>query len=408
MIKFLARRAWIIALIALIFLFPQALTSQARLNNRILITGLGIDKIENEYEITAQVVIPKGGSDASGEPATLEAVSAKGISLIEGLRKVSYKIGKIAGLSHLSYIVLGESMFEENILPDLDYFLREAQIPNSVMLVFSSTSAQEEITNLDDMEITTSLGLQKIYLYKEESLNSNMKTLAEFVQNAKTPSKIGVMPELKITKERNTSSDSGNSSGNNEAEKQGGGRIIYYTPFAYFKNGNYVGTISDEKDIVAYLLTQAGGDRFDMVIEDVCDDSIYKEANVGIRILDKKVKTSVKFIDNKPLLCIDIVLDKVKLMEVNDKGSGYQGAFTTLKPYKNMALENKIKDQISESIVTVFQQMKNHNIDIYNLANNAKKFNNGNWNYYLKSLPNIEDYLQNVQIVVNVEIKSFT
>ena len=413
MIRFLARRAWIIALIALIFLFPQALTSQARLNNRVLITGIGIDKTDSGYQVSAQLVIPKGGSDASGEPANLLVITEDGISMIEGLRKVAFKIGKIAGLSHTSFIVLGKSMFDENILTDLDYFIREAQIPNSTMLVYSDGSAKEEIEKLNKMDITASMGLQKVYLYKEESLNSNMITLTEFIRNANQPSHTSVLAQLKVESEENESG-SGGSGGSGGEESAGetaspnSGRIIYYTPFAYFKKGKFAGEISNVREIVAYLLTQPGGNRFDIVVENVNDGGVFVNAQVGLRVQNKSVETRVKFVDNRPVLNINITLDRVKLLEVNNEDVSYQWAFTTLKPYKNDALEKEIKNQIKDAVSMVFEKTKAQNIDLFNAADFAAKFNKKEWDSYLKTLANIDDYMQNVDVNISVEIKNFS
>ena len=136
MIRYFKRHAWLFALIAFLLLFPQALSSQARLNNRVLITGLALDKVENGYEITAQVVMPTSGSESGGEGANLNFITETGASLVEGIKKISYNIGEIAGLSHTNFIILGESLFDDNIIADLDYFIRDATLPNSMMLLF--------------------------------------------------------------------------------------------------------------------------------------------------------------------------------------------------------------------------------------------------------------------------------
>ena len=423
MIRWFSRHAWLIALIAVLCLFPQALTSQARLNNRVLITGLAIDKVESGYEITAQVVIPQGGSDPTGMSANLDYITERGTSVVEGLKKIAYNIGKIAGLSHTNFIVIGSTMFDEVVTTNLDYFLREAQIPNSCMLLFSDGSAKDEIKKLGELEISVGLGLQKVFIYKQESLNSRMVSLQEFVNRAYSPSRAAVLPQLKILKEGEQDGASPSGAGSTEQSQgsvnsQSGeknqsngasqGRIDFFTPFAYFKNGSYKGKIENQEEIIAYLLTQNNADRFDLVIDNVNDGEIYHNASVGLRVSKKHNYISVDFSSGKPVAKISITLSNIKLMEVKNDGVSYEGSYTNLSPYENQTLKKAIEKKIKDGINNVFEKTKAEGVDIFRISDVAYRFNNKNWNNYLLSLANIDDFLANVDLTVDVKVKNFT
>ena len=146
MFRFFLRHAWIFAIIFLLILFPVSLTSQARLNNRALITGLAIDKDEAGFVVTAQIARPLSSREASGEAATLDFVSESGSSVVECVKKITFEIGEIAGLSHTNFIILGKAVLEDNAIKPLDYFLRDLQIPTSVMLAYSSGKAKDVMT----------------------------------------------------------------------------------------------------------------------------------------------------------------------------------------------------------------------------------------------------------------------
>lgn len=432
MFRYFKRHGWLWALIAFLLLFPQALTSQARLNNRVLITGLAIDRTEAGFEVTAQVVLPTPGSESGGEGANLDFISEEGVSVIEGLKKISYNIGEIAGLSHANFVIIGESVFDGNVISDLDYFLRDAHLPNSIMVVYCEGSAKEQIKKTGDLELSVGLGLQKIYLYKQQSLNSRMVAMQEFVDNVFEQSGVSILPELKITKEGeddssssgSNSSDGGSSSssqsssggasggtssgsgsGGNSEVKQG--RIEYFTPLAYFKKGYFVDKITEQKEIIAYLLTQQNSNEFNLVIENVDDGDIYHNAKVSLRVGKKTAKIRTDFSGGKPVAKVDIALDKIKFMEVVNENVAYQGAYSVLKPYLNETLISAIKSQITETITSIFEKTKAQNVDLFRVADISYRFNRNDWEEYLLSLGDIDNYLNDFDIEINVNVKSF-
>lgn len=429
MIRYFKRHAWLFALIAFLLLFPQALSSQARLNNRVLITGLALDKVENGYEITAQVVMPTSGSESGGEGANLNFITETGASLVEGIKKISYNIGEIAGLSHTNFIILGESLFDDNIIADLDYLIRDATLPNSMMLLFCEGSAKDQMTKTGDLEISVGLGLQKVYLYKQESLNSRMVALQEFIDFAYEPARVSVLPKINITKEGeddsggNQDSSDGSSTSSSQSSSGGAtsgtsssapkssdtkqGRIEYFTPLAYFKDGFYVDTISEQNQIIAYLLTQNNSNRFDIVINNVTGGEIYHNAEVGLRVGKKTCDIETDFSGAKPKLKITIGLDKIKLMEVRNEGVAYEGTYASLQPYLNETLNSAIRNQIKENITSIFEKTKAQNVDIFRAADNAYKFNKDEWQEYLKSVKDISNYIADFEIEVVVDLKTF-
>ena len=437
MVRFFKRHAWLLALIAFLLLFPQALSSQARLNNRVIITGLAIDKIQDGYEVTAQVVLPEPGSESGGEGARLDFISEQGSSIAEGMKKISFNIGEIAGLSHTNFILVGETMFEDNLVADMDYFLRDDHLPNAVMLLCCEGSAKEQIKKTGELELSVGIALQKVFIYKQGSLNSRMIALQDFADSAFGQSGVSVLPELKITNENDkqqdtsggdatgsnggsssssqsstggassgTSSSSGSSSGASEsANKQG--RIEFFTPIAYFKNGRFVDKITAQEDIIGYLLTQNFTNTFDLVVENVNDGNVYKNAEVGLRIGKKTTTHKIDLSGAVPKYKIDIVFDKVKLMEVINEDVAYQGTYAVLTPYLNDALIDAVKSSIEGRVIELFEKTKAQNVDLFKIADRAYKFNKTDWQKFLKGLGDIDNYINKFEIEVNVSIKNF-
>lgn len=460
--RFFRRHTWLIVLLAFLCLFPQALTSQARLNNRVLITGLAIDKTDKGYLVTAQTVFPSAGSESGGEGAELNFISEEGVSITESIKKLSYNIGKIAGLSHMNFLLISDSIFEDkNVATTLDYFLRDPYLPNSIMLLYCKGNAQEQLQKTKNLELSVGLGLQKIYSYKESSLNSKMVTLQDFISDSLDPSKVSIVPQLNITEAQSgenasssssessgegstsgatgstpsgggnsaagsssssgsgggsSSSGSGDSGGDSGGQSSGGnsaasaavkGRIQFFTPFAYFKNGKFMGEITDQKEIISFLLPTNKTQAFDLVIENVNDGNVYHDAKVGLRIYKKSSKSNVDFSGARPKAKFKIGFDKVQFMEVINDGVAYEGAYQNLKVYENNTLKEAAKKQLAENFKKVVNAGKKANVDIFKIADFCYRFKNKEWKEFLKNISNIDNYLDEIDFEFDLEIRNF-
>ena len=73
--RFFKKHVGLIVLLVIILAFPASMSTQARLNMRIIITGLAVDKTDDGYEVTAQIVKTTPGSESSGTGATINFIS---------------------------------------------------------------------------------------------------------------------------------------------------------------------------------------------------------------------------------------------------------------------------------------------------------------------------------------------
>ncbi|MBQ7453364.1 MAG: hypothetical protein IJS68_03810 [Clostridia bacterium] len=401
MIRFLKRKGWIIVLVLFLMLFPQSLSSQARLNNRVLITGLAIDKTAGTYSVTAQVAMPIAGGE--GKPsASFEFVTDSGKTITEALNKTGYKIGKIAGLSHTNFIMLGAGVMEDNLIDDLDYFVRDAHLPNSVMIVACEGSAEEEIKKTKSLELPVGLALQKVYLFKQDALNSIMVPAHRFVDMAYEPSKVSVVPTIKIE----DSGEGGGQGGQSQGEEKTA-RLEYITPIKYFKNGVYVDELAGKDEVFAYLVAQSFGKSFDMVVNNVDDRSMFFNAEVGLRVGKKATKTSIDFSGFAPKAKITIDLKDILLLEVNNENGNPSGLLTNSTYVNNQTLNEAIKGQISEKIQQVFDKTKQQNVDLFGFINHAYRFNYGDYKKYIQYNVGEDAFLQNLELEVEVRVGNY-
>ena len=114
MINFFKKHISIFVLILALILTPQSLNIQSELKMRIIITAIGVDYAEEQFEVTAQVVRPQNGSEGGGRTAQLDFITTESDSIADALYQLSFLLGKTAGLGHVNTLVLGKSLTESD------------------------------------------------------------------------------------------------------------------------------------------------------------------------------------------------------------------------------------------------------------------------------------------------------
>ena len=67
----------LIIILMIVIAFPTSLSNQIKINLRVIVTGIAVDKSGDEFEVTAQIMKPTAGSKTSGSNAEIDYVSDK-------------------------------------------------------------------------------------------------------------------------------------------------------------------------------------------------------------------------------------------------------------------------------------------------------------------------------------------
>ena len=125
MIKIIKKHYLVIIFSVLLVLFlPSSLIMPALTNTRAIITGMSIDKEENYYKISLQLITPQ--SDISNNE-NLEIISDTGSTIYECFNNLSIKLGKVVGLEHTNIIILSTSLEGEDVMNFFDYLYRNSK-----------------------------------------------------------------------------------------------------------------------------------------------------------------------------------------------------------------------------------------------------------------------------------------
>ena len=447
--NFFKKHSWIWVLIACLVFIPQSFTYQAKLNMRVLVTGIAIDKSGEEYEITAQVIMPTPGSEAGGMGARLDFISEKGDSVAEGLQKIAYKIGKTAGLSHTNFVLVGESMLEENLASALDYFARNAKVTPSVMLLVCAGSAKDMIQQTQNLELSVGVGLQKVFIFKQSSLNGLIMPLDEFINRSFTLAKSAFISGILIAPEgeetlgettdatnklttggagegssgnQTSQSQSQESSGSEDGSSSSSGtsgqqssksstgqsdekkaRIKFYNDVYYFKNGVYVNKLDKEEEILGVFWADVISNNGDFKVSNV-NGGLLEDATIGIHFTRKTTKTSVKFKNGNPVLVFDISIRDAQIVEILNHDKPNVNIYNKHDEEMIELVKRSIEEEVEKCILAAFNKAKNDNVDIFDIGERAYQTKTKEWKKYYSE--NGDNYLKNCDVEVNVKIKN--
>jgi len=123
----MGRIVWLFLYILVFITILTGCWSLRELKDLGIVIGMGIDKIDNEYKISVQIVNPSNVSSKKGEapggaPVTL--YSAKGKTVAEAVRRLTEVTPRRAYFAHIRILLLSEQLAREGISEILDFLSR--------------------------------------------------------------------------------------------------------------------------------------------------------------------------------------------------------------------------------------------------------------------------------------------
>lgn len=452
MSQFFKRHVGLIIIIIIAIVFPVSLSNQAKLNMRIIVTGIAIDKTEDGYEATAQIVKTTSNTESSGIGAEIEYVSDKADTISFALANLMYKSGKVAAFSHTNFIILGNDILKEDVTVCLDIFMRDRIVKNSALILFSNGKAGDEIKKTKNMELSVGLGLQKVFSFKQEDCDGLMMTVLDFINDNQSYGKTAIAGVLELTddissnqntskdsnssnpntsdsgesssssknsssessskqsspdssssSESNSNSSSSSSSGNSSSESSSSNdknSKIYFkanTPLYFFVDGKFAFKIVNNEEMLSYLLFYPKTKTCYIEVDKIENENL-KNAKVSVSVKNKKVKKKIRFENNIP--CLDLHLTIINC-EFNEIVS--DGQITVVDTEIANSIKDSLKKKLSKTISNIYEKAQENNADIFNAYEEAYKFHYSTLTKYYK---NEKDFLQNLKINIEIDVKN--
>lgn len=430
MIKFMLKHKYLTVFILIIILFiPYSLYQVPETDKLSVITSVGLDKVEDGIQLSANTIVPNSStmSGSGGSDGTVKTIVVKGKNVGDAFSNLSLILGKLPGLAHCDSIVINKELMQEDVTKYLDYFVRTNNLTSNATLIVAENTAKEIIETTASQKGLRAITLSDVLLLNHEYVLTKKSNLDAFYANyfSKAPSM--ALPILNVG-ESNKSDDSslasGATTGSSGAESSGSGQSQnnqsqnggqnggqdgnknsgqggQSTPSKILKNegkgaivnkGKLVGIVEGEQMQGLSLLSKTVK-KGNVQVNNI-NDRIFNDATLNFDIFNKSVKSYGYFANGVPVFNYDITL-VLKLEEVVMDDYGVE-AMTAVKNYMKGNIKQLTESTIYEDISSIINKCKSTQSDILGVYDYFYKFHTAQWNKFLDSLEDKEDYLNYV------------
>lgn len=329
-----------IILLFLIFniFFIAGCSNIEQLDDKMIIHGVGIDRVENTFELTIQQ-FSVTGSNEKEEGA--QVVKTKGNSLMDAFSDLSLQTGKTPMFSQNLVLAIGEETAYNGINDILDFFVRYYESRPTVKIIIVKGKAESVLSFKKDDKLIMAKDIMAIT--ESERINSKVMSsnIFQFVGALKNST---LNPIASIV----------------SVERQNDEEILAANGTAVFKNDKLAGFIDTNSTRGALIINN----RLNGGTEVIDVESVGK---VSYSLEKSKSKVKFKLENGKPVYNIIIKINtNIYEIERDIKNQLPDNAFNLMEE----ALISRIKTITSQAI---YKSIFEYNSDIFGFGQIALK-----------------------------------
>lgn len=377
----------VILIIILLFFTPLAVFSPGENRNRGVVTAIGLDFVDNEYEVSLLTFIPTANQTYKQKNSV---ISGKGKSVVDAISKASIAMGRDVGLAHAKTTVVSESMLAEDIAESLSLLAHIASLPENTVFVCTNTSAKEMLQNSQNLVDELGLQLEQVISYNANELYVTDTSLEAFYKGYYSFLKSSLIGYIPLVDSEDTNTDSSVSSSQNtdtsqqevqgDSSPQGGAqssqskkKILNEGEAVLLKSGKMVEKLSTYQLSGINLLNPKDLNQLIKINDVNLNGSIM---DLTYRLKDKKVLTTTKFENGYPVFYAKLILS-VELVETEgaDENTKSNTEYSEITP----EIANKIEEQINKKYVTAVNLLRKNGTDVIGVT--SKFFRNNRKDY---------------------------
>ncbi len=360
------RKVFLITVFIISILFLSGCWNSRELNEIAIAVGLGIDKEDNQFVVTYQVVNPsqvanKAGG-GGGDKSPVIVFQAKGDTLFEAMRRVTTQAPRKIYMAHLRTVILGEAFAKEGIGEVLDFLLRDHELRSDFFLVVAKDSNAGDI-----LKIITSLEnipANKLFSSLETSERAWAPTITVKI-NELVPELISDGISAKLTGiVMKGDVETGQKLGNVQQAKPG--TILYYEGIAVFNSDKLIGWLDeDESKGLNYSLGKVNSTIVNIPCPEV--------GKAGIEVIRTKANLKAKVDNNSPK-------GKIELQVEGNVGDVACKTLDLTKTKTITFLEKEVAKDIKSKIEKALQVSKEeYKIDTFGFGEAIHRYNPKYW-----------------------------
>lgn len=309
-----------------------------QLDDKMIIHGVGIDRVENTFELTIQQ-FSVTGSNEKEEGA--QVVKTKGNSLMDAFSDLSLQTGKTPMFSQNLVLAIGEETAYNGISDILDFFVRYYEFRPTVKIIIVKGKAESVLSFKKDDKLIMAKDIMAIT--ESERINSKVMSsnIFQFVGALKNATLDPIASIVSV-------------------ERQNDEEILAANGTAVFKNDKLAGFIDTNSTRGALIINN----RLNGGTEVIDVESVGK---VSYSLEKSKSKVKFKLENGKPVYNIIIKINtNIYEIERNIKNQLPDNAFNLMEE----ALISRIKTITSQAI---YKSIFEYNSDIFGFGQIALK-----------------------------------
>jgi Ger(x)C family germination protein len=372
--------AVIVAVFTLVLAFlPKKTGGLPEIENKLLITVIGIDKKNDGYYLSATAVMPQEGQDGAVKRLT---IGAKGDSVSNALEEIMIKMGKPLELGLCGLVIIGNTMDGESVIQHLNYLMSSGKIiPGAHLLYSPDCSAKETIEKSNNLSEATSNNLSELVEYNSTSNNVPTITLIKFLSDSASKSKASYMPCLVIgDKEKSGGSEqkgnfSNEKNNSSQSSSQGGQQseteIKSVSTLALFNEGKMVAVL-DKNQTEGYTWTDKLS-IYGLITLNSLTVNGHNFGQIYCQLLRKKCTISTSFNGQIPHahVKVEATFGHEDSYKLNDAYRYYGVSGKEMEQAVSKGYSSQIIDQISQAV----DVMKEYNCDALGIEDNIYRHN---------------------------------
>lgn len=410
----------IIIIIFFLIMLPTTIGLPSQTDTRAIVTGVSIDKSEDEFNVALQLITPQ--SNLSNNE-NIEIVEDKGDTFQACINNLGIKLGKVVGFEHTNIIIIGDGVKGEDLMNIFDYLFRNSKITLSTIVLQSNKTAKKILETSAELNNNSSSSLQNNLAYNDEIIEtSNTASIGKFFNDYFSFSKVSIVPIIEEPEEEsgNTKTEGGGASGGassgSDSGSQGGGQssggsggekqatveplIKNNGESAVYKQGIFV-TKLDKKLTGGFSLLNKRTSKGIIKVENVTDNKFYYDSTVTVKVESSKIKIKPVIKNDRLIYKADISLFAF-VSEVVDKNAKTHKIMVSDENFLTEELKVKIDEKMKQAIENSLNFCKEQKLDVFRFCDKFYKYNKKG----LIKILNIygEDYLNACDIEANIKI----
>lgn len=358
------------------------------LNNLVIITGMGIDKVGDEYKISLLVANTSATSETTQSGPKANVLSSTGKSITEAINGIKTISSKEIFTGHLTLLLVNEKLAKEGVYDIIDGFIRAPEATKRINIaVVRGASCNEILKVLSPLEIIPSKNIVDNITTSTKYLGISYDTyLSDFVYNIVNYGIDSLAPTITI---KGTKKEDSNYDELKETELES---TILLSDDAIFKDYKLVDYMGKEESKIINIINNK---TISLNFYNKCYKNLDK--NIVLKIDNPKTKIE-----------LDINNDNIKYtFNISASGAIVE---TNCKLHLNDTdvienITNYAKSDIRDKVIETIEKLKKNKSDIFGLENILYKKDYKYWKTIRKKWDDIYKDLD-YDINISLELKT--